>query len=498
MKLITKFPSPARVTARILIAAAGALPVLISAGSAALSAAPARGESPAEPPAEPSSAFHLPHGAARDLDALLAEHVEPHEPGFAAAVFRDGDVLYHGIRGMANLDHAIPLSESSRFYVASLSKQVTAAAAALLIADGKLALEERVADLLENWPDWAEAVRVEHLLYHTAGLPDFIELLAVADLSIADPLTLDDYLGVVLNAGALNHEAGARAQFSNSNYLVLAAIIEQVSGRSLNSFAAERLFEPLGMRHTHFHDDRRRVIPDRVIGYRRSAGAPAGFAQAYINTYQEYGAGGLYTTVEDWGRWDSLRTGDPLGLGEEVSRLVERPGRTTGGTQVNYSFGLQLDSWNELRRVGHDGRFMGFRHDYRHLPEKGVSIAVFANRSDIDAGAVLERIGEIILAGALEEWMQPYLGSFVNRELEVTYELGAERGRLYLKRPSREPAALSYQGGHRWRLGTWLLRFDQAEPREAEDANDELRAPVFDRFYLSTPRAFNVEFERRH
>ncbi len=434
--------------------------------------------------------FRLPDGAASQLNELLAELGEQDEPGLAAAVFHDGRMLYAGTRGSANLDHDIRLSESSRFYAASLSKQVTAAAAAVLLARGDLALSDRVGDILESWPDWAEDVRVEHLIYHTAGLPDFIELLELADLSIADPLNLNDYLEVITRAGALNHDPGERFQFSNSNYLVLAAVVEGLSNRSLNAFATEHLFEPLGMKDTHFHDDRRRVIPQRVIGYRtRNADSTGGFAQAYINTYQEYGAGGLYTTVEDWSRWDTLRSGDPLGLGSEICRLLVRPGKTAGDSRVDYAFGLQLDRWNELARIGHDGRFMGFHHDYRYFPQLQVSVVVFSNRSDLDAGVVLKRISEIIFAEHLEAWMQPYIGRFTNRELDVAYELTAESGRLYLHRPNRDPAPLTYSGSHRWRMGTWLLEFTEPVGEEP--------APQFKRFYLSTIRAFGVEFERR-
>ena len=426
------------------------------------------------------------------LEALLEDQTRPSEPGVAMAVFGNGRLLYSGYRGLANLDHQIELSEGAVFYAAELSKQVTAVAAAVLIDRGKLALDDAAAELLEDWPSWAEEVRVEHLLYHTAGLPDFIELIEVADLSIADPLRLEDYMEVVTTAGVLNHEAGSRFEFSRSNYLALAAVVEEVDGRSLPRFAEQELFEPLGMENSLLNDDRRTIIANRVIGYRprRGPAAPAPgseageFAVAHINTYQEYGAGGLYTTVEDWARWDRVYSANALELNDEVFEMLSSAGRTEGGGDIPYAFGLQLDRWNELEREGHDARFMGFRHDYRRFPEHGVSLLLLSNRDDIDAQELLERGSEIVLADRLEAWMRPYLGRFRSPELDTVYEFSAEGGRMYLERRRRQPQALSYDGEDRWRLGSWVFEF--------EGLKDER----FTRLSLSTIRAFNVEFHR--
>ncbi len=462
-----------------------------------------------EPPAQEVD-FQLPHGAQDDLDQILADQAEPDEPGLAIAVLHRGAGLYEGFRGKANLDHSVPLENTSRFYAGSLAKQVTAAGAAVLLDEGRLSLSDRIEEHLDDWPSWAEDVRIEHLIYHTAGLPDFVELLEVLDFNLADPLTLEDYLEIIATAGELIHDPGERMSLSNSNYLVLAAVIEAVTNSSLNSFAGRELFEPLGMEQTHFHDDRRRVIPNRVISYEpRTAYAGAGgqrFSQAYINTYQAYGAGGLYTTVADWKRWDRMRTENPLRLADEYWQLLHQRGKTEDGTEVPYAFGLRHDRWNELDRLGHDARFMGFRHDYRNYPEYQVSVLVLANRDDIDASRVLEKASEIVLARELEAWMEPYIGTYTNAELEVSYELTTESGQLHLTRPNRDPEPLRYAGNRRWRLGSWTLEFSEPEarrgrsseqaPEQQDETHPERTAPRSPHFKLSTPRVFDVTFVR--
>ena len=409
------------------------------------------------------------------IDELIDSLVEPDEPGIAVAVVDDSGLRYRRDAGVANLDYGVPITAETRFYAAQLSRQVTGAAAAVLMRDGELDSADRVAEILDDWPEWAEDVTVGHLLRQSAGLPDYFELIEVADISVADPLSLEDYLDTVYRAEMLTGRPGSSVRESSSNYMVLAAVIEEVAGTRFDRFAERELFEPMGMDDTHVQVDRRRVVAQRAIGYELSGDE---WAHAYLNTWQGYGDGGVYTTVSDWIRWDRLRREDPLDIEAVMRSLIGRDGR--------YAFGLRRDKWNSYSWVGHSARFMGFRHDYRYFPEVGASIIVFSNRDDLVAGRIAEQIATILLEEELARLVEPYSGTFYNGELDVEYRLTREGHSLYLERPGANRIRLSYTGASTWRAGSWRFSFSDVT------ADGEFR-----RFRLSTGRVRDMEFIRR-
>lgn len=428
-----------------------------------------------EPPDDTGRILEIDDRHRDQIDELIDSLVEPDEPGIALAVVDDSGVRYRREAGLANLDYDVPITAETRFYAAELSRQITGAAAAVLMRDGDLDASNRVADILGDWPEWAEDVTVGHLIRQSAGLPDYFELIEIADISIADPRSLREYLVTVFRAETLTGRPGASVRESSSNYMALAAVVEEIAGERLDSFAERELFAPMGMDRTHVQVDRRRVVPQRAIGYEPSGD---GWAHAYLNTWQGYGDGGVYTTVSDWIRWDRLRRDDPLDIESVIRSLSDRDGR--------YAFGLRHGEWHSYSWVGHGARFMGFRHDYRYFPEVGVSIIVLSNRDDIFAGRVTERIATVLLQDELARLVEPYSGVFHNYELDVEYHLTRDGHSLYLDRPGASRTRLFYEGASSWQAGSWRLSFsDMGEDGE------------FRRFRLSTRRVRDMEFVRR-
>ncbi len=459
-----------RARAREYIIFCGVSMVMVLAGY------PAAGSGASEEPPDETERLLDMNGDRREqLDDFIESLVEPDEPGIAVAIVDDGGVRYRREAGVANLDYGVPITVETRFYAAQLSRQVTGAAGAVLMRDGELDSGDRVGDILDDWPEWAEDVTVGHLIRQSAGLPDYFELIDVADISVADPLSLSEYLDTVYRAETLTIRPGSSVRESSSNYMALAAVVEEISGERFDRFAERELFEPMGMDETHVQVDRRRVVSQRAIGYE-----PRGddWAHAYLNTWQGYGDGGVYTTLSDWIRWDRLRRDDPLDIDSVMRSSLDRDAR--------YAFGLRRDKWRSYRWLGHSARFMGFRHDYRYFPELGASIIVFSNRDDIVAGRVTEQIATILLQEELARLTEPYAGVFYSRELDVEYVLAREGHSLYLERPGRSRTSLSYAGASTWQLGTWSLSFSDMS------GDGEYR-----RFRLSTGRVRDMEFIRR-
>lgn len=421
---------------------------------------------------------------ASKLDSIFAEMDYEEQPGVVAGVFEQGDMIYNQSLGLANLDHNITLSDSSRFFMGELSKQVTAAAAGVLIHRDSLGMDDSISDFIDEWPDWAEEIRIEHLIYHTSGLPEVYELIDITDHNIADPMDLDEYIEIITKAEELNFEPGSEFNYNNSGYKILAGIIENVADKDLNEFAKEVLFEPLGMDETHIQVDRSKVVPNRVISY---SGRNNNYRQEYMNMFQGYGPVGMYTSLRDIKKWEQMRVNeDPLGKGRDFRDLLITAGSTNNGEEVDYAFGKHLGSWKGQDYSGHDASFMGYRHYYRHFPEHEISVLVMSNRSGFNAQSLVEEIAELLLDQELKAWMEPYTGSFYNDELDVTYELKTKDGRLYLNRPHSDESTLSYDDVDKWSMGSWEFVFDGSDNHKAEQ------------FKLSTGRAREVEFVRKN
>ena len=169
-------------------------------------------------------------------------------PGCAVAVIKDGRIVHKKGYGLADLDHDIPITPATVFQVGSIAKQFTATAILLLAQDGKLSLDDEVKKHIAEFPDFGERVTIRHLLHHTSGVRDQLQLLALTGWRYTqDLITDEDVLELVARQKALNFKPGTQHLYSNTGYTLLAQIVKRVSGQSFREFTTKRIFEPLGM-----------------------------------------------------------------------------------------------------------------------------------------------------------------------------------------------------------------------------------------------------------
>jgi uncharacterized protein (TIGR03067 family) len=185
-------------------------------------------------------------------DRLFAAWDKPGSPGGALAVVQDGKVVYRRGYGTANLEYGIPITPATIFEVASVSKQFTAFTVQLLAQEHRLSLDDDVRKYLPELHDFGKTITIRHLLHHTSGLRDQSNLLRLAGWRSEDVITEQDVFNLVWRQEELNFEPGAEYLYSNTGYTLLGLIVKRISGRSLNVFCQERMFQPLGMKNTHF------------------------------------------------------------------------------------------------------------------------------------------------------------------------------------------------------------------------------------------------------
>src|SRR5471032_1997772 len=315
-----------------------------------------------------------------NVDALFAKWNNKDSPGCAVAVIEDGKVIYERGFGMADLEHDAPILPTTPFHVASMSKQFTAFAIHLLAQDGKLSLDDDIRKYLPELHDFGQAITIRHLLHHTSGLRDQWGLLGLAGWRLDDVITEDDIFGLLVRQTALNFAPGMEELYSNTGYTLLGMIVKRVSGEPLQVFAQKRIFGPLNMTHTQFHDTYGALIKGRALSYNPLSQGGYGYVAL---SYSNVGSTSLSTTVEDLALWDQNFYDGKVG-GKAVVAAMQTRGELASGKTIDYASGLELRSYRGLQTVEHGGADAGFRSNLLRFPEQHLSVVILANAGDVD------------------------------------------------------------------------------------------------------------------
>jgi CubicO group peptidase (beta-lactamase class C family) len=361
--------------------ARGLIPVAVAVALAA----PAGAASP-QAPGEASLAARV--------DELFADYDRAGSPGCALAVIRDGAIVHARGYGMANLDLGVALSPRSVFDIGSTSKQFTAASILLLAQEGRLGLDDEVRRHVPELPVYSRPIRIRHLLHHTSGLRDYLDLMALRGESFDGVTTEADALDLIVRQKETNFPPGDEHLYSNTGYLLLSVIVSRAGGRPLAEFARERIFDPLGMRDTHVHDDHRRIVANRATAY--SPRESGGF-EIDMSGFEQTGDGAVMTTVEDLFLWDQnfyhARVGGQALLDEMLT-----PGTLDDGRALAYAKGLMLETYRGLRMVHHGGGWAGYRAELIRFPEQRFSVACLCNGGAINPGLLARQVADLYLA----------------------------------------------------------------------------------------------------
>ena len=414
-------------------------------------------------------------------DALFERWDRASSPGCALGVVQDGQIVYERGYGYANLDYALPNGPEMVYYVGSVSKQFTAASIALLAQEGRIALDDDVRKYIPELPDYTRPITIRNLVHHTSGLRDIYTLMSLAGIRMEDVLPDDDALALIARQKELNFLPGDDYLYSNSGYWLLGQIIERVTGESLREYARAKIFDPLGMRDTHFHDEPWHPITNRVISY--TAVPDAEPRIAYLGNFDKIGAGGLYTTVDDLRKWDS-NFYEPRVGGDAFLRTIHTPGVLNNGDTLSYAFGLMLGEYRGLRTVRHSGGLMGFRAELARFPDERFTVIVQCNQGDIDATALANGVADIYLADRLGEpaartappaqrrppatdWqpsadaLQAFTGEYRSEELDVIYRIAIDDGALVLHHPLQGATPMRAAANDVFEVAGFRLRFDR-------------------------------------
>ena len=361
------------------------------------------------------------------MDAIVRSYVDDKTFMGAVLVARDGNVLLSRGYGQANLEWQIPNTPTTKFRLGSLTKQFTAAAVLLLEERGKLKIDDLVKVHMPDAPAAWGGITIFHLLTHTSGIPNFTALPEYRQMQVFDTPVVE--IVAKTRDKPLEFVPGDRMNYSNSGYVLLGYLIEQISGQSYAQFVTENLFAPLGMTDSGY-DSNASVIARRASGYAPGANGPvnAGFIHMSI----PHAAGALYSTAEDLLRWEQGLFGGKIMSAASLRKM-------TTPFKNGYALGLAVTTVDGRQRISHNGGIEGFNTALDYYPESKIVVLALSNLNGPAADQIAAQLGKsahgeaVVLTSERKEITLPpqvlerYAGSYVFRpglDMVVTVEDG--------------------------------------------------------------------------
>jgi len=269
-----------------------------------------------------------------------------------------------------------PITPTTAFNIASVTKQFTAACIALLVERGKISLEDDIRKYLPEMPKYESPMKVKHLIHHTSGIRDFSILAFLKGIPLEDACPEQETLDLIARQKQLNFRPGEMKRYSNSGYFLLGVIVKRVTGMSVGEFAEKEIFAPLGMKHTAYHYDPVKA-GDPAVGHVSDGDGKYRVYRLALDT-QDLGYGGIYTTVEDMCLWDQNFNRNRIG-GKNFTTLMQTRGVTNGGDTLTYAFGLEISKYMGLNTVSHQGGNPGYNAFILRFPDRKFSVICLAN-----------------------------------------------------------------------------------------------------------------------
>tara|TARA_R110002012_G_scaffold300131_1_gene499679 strand:- start:41521 stop:43161 length:1641 start_codon:yes stop_codon:yes gene_type:complete len=306
--------------------------------------------------------------------------VKDQQPGFSIAVFKGDKIVLEKQYGTANLDYNIPINNETVFDIGSIAKQFTAAAILLLENDGKLSIKEPAYKYIDNLPRYDKGdPTIEHLLNQTSGIKEVDPYFYLTNLSFNDLLTQSRVTNIILNIDELNFKPGEYFEYTNANYVLLANIIEKVSGESFSEFLQNRIFSPLKMESTIKKSTTRAIVKNRAIGYIEEDGE---YYKTHLHSTIYNGDGQVLTTPRDMFRWHRGLKHALIGT-PEVWKKMHTKAKLNDGAKINYGLGVEFETHNDYQAMGFDGEIIGgFVSKYLYFPD--LDIAFFTAQNTFD------------------------------------------------------------------------------------------------------------------
>ncbi len=393
------------------------------------------------------------------VDALFSTWDKPDSPGCVLAVIKDGEFIHKRGYGMADLERGTRITPDTVFDLGSTGKQFTATVIAILAAQEQLSLDDPIRKHLPEMPSYADEITVRHLIHHTSGLRDYLTLMDIKGLAGANVYPEEFLYDLIASQKRLNYPPGKEIQYTNSGYFLLGFIARRIAGKHITELIAEYILEPLGMNHTTFNNDYRRIVRNRAMSY--DAGELEGAFMNNLALCGGFGDGAILSNVEDLLLWDRNFYRNKLNNAQpDLIEQLHVTGKLNNGKSTTYAFGLVVDQYRGLKCVSHGGSWAGYRTEMMRFPVERLTVICISNLSTIDPTTLCYEVADILLEEKMgsslasktvvsSEKLEQYTGIYQGKNL--TLEIVVNDGALQLLVGARE-YQLQQSGRKRFRF----------------------------------------------
>lgn len=370
------------------------------------------------------------------VDKLLAKYDFKNRPGLSLAVIKDGAVVYKKGFGIANLEYGTPITTSTVFQVASVSKQFTVFSILLLEQEGKLSIDDDISKYLPEMPDYGHKITLRNLANHTSGIRDNTDLANLIGTNESDLFRNEEAVKLITSQKGLNFIPGDQFQYCNSGYILLAEIVKRVSGQSFAEFTQSRIFKPLKMVNSQFVDEPEIIIKNRAYSYDK-----------YDNTYYKnilnhsfVGSTGLNTTIDDLSLWAMNFKKKTIGNDAIFNKMKEKS-RLNSGELIPYGLGLENQVYKGLDIVFHGGGIGRYGSRILIIPEQNFSIVYMCNSHEFHPFDIVYPIIDYYLADEEiapptktinQTLLQNFVGDY-GKFFEMVFTFSIEKDTLFLQ-----------------------------------------------------------------
>jgi len=333
------------------------------------------------------------------LDAYFEQQInnqpgalnENNNPGLSVIITKKDSILYLGNFGSANLYNTSPITENTIFDIASVSKQFTGMAIALLEEKGEIDMDDKISKYLPDLSDALGDITIYQLVHHTSGIRDWPTLFALKGWQPDEALSLDGIYEILKKQEGLNFTPGTEFLYSNSNYNLLAKLVEAVTDTTFNSWMHDYIFVPLGMENTYYLEDnnsKEEAIATSYVYYGNNY-------LPFSNNLNAPGSSSLRSSTLDISKWLTNFHSKILG-GNSAFNKITHTGSLNSSKKIDYGYGLTITEIKNMKAYGHDGAWGGYRSGTVYFPEESISIVILSNNGKLQPQKMINDIVDIL------------------------------------------------------------------------------------------------------
>ncbi|MFT4781024.1 MAG: CubicO group peptidase (beta-lactamase class C family) [Psychroserpens sp.] len=327
------------------------------------------------------------------IDSILNIYDTNNKPGLAISIIQNKDILYSKGFGLANLDYTIQNTDSTIFSLASISKQFTSAAIWSLIKEGKLNLEDNIHQFFPDFPNYANDIKIKHLLNHTSGFRNYHTLMYLSGFNYdRDYYDNQTVLNLIKRQKNLDNILGEKVVYSNTNYNLLALIIEKLSNQNLDDYLKDKILLPLGMKRTFVRVSHGKIIKNKAVGYQKKNN------QFTYNTTSQlsYGAGSMGSHLKDMIKWMNMLNGQTPQF-KSLAAFLKTQDTLINGETANYARGIMIDDYKGYEVASHSGFSYGGQSQLITVPEEKIGVIIMTNLQSINPVPLSYQILDMLL-----------------------------------------------------------------------------------------------------